>query len=260
MSDKINILGYEFTVEKDSKFIKTLPVIKVLKLLSDCIFKLKVKSLQKSYVIVPLGEYCMPRVITTISGLKKRKIKGEKSFPFDLAFFRNFDKVLELLSTKFVNFYDCLDFNKEWFNPSIDAIFNHDGNLTKEEFIKRYDNRIKNLYDCFADKNMHKFILIASFKPIDDLQIKKLIRILKMFMPLDMFDIILVNQSPKFNNLKMKNLFVINQNHNCENFDRININGDWVTELRMRKMLEALLIYNEITSNLISFIKNKIEK
>lgn len=81
-------------------------------------------------------------------------------------------------------------------------------------------------------------------------------------MDIEEFDIIIINQSPNFIDLKLDNVYVINQNKNCRNFSSINKEGvwDWVGELRRRKKPEAQKIYNEITSELIDIIGNRMSR
>ena len=75
-------------------------------------------------------------------------------------------------------------------------------------------------------------------------------------MPKKDFSIILINQSRKVNEINLKNVYIINQDKNYENFLKINKNGEWVNELKKRKTPEAQKIYNEVTSGLIEIIDN----
>ncbi len=75
-------------------------------------------------------------------------------------------------------------------------------------------------------------------------------------MPKKDFSIILINQSRKVNEINLKNVYIINQDKNYENFLKINKNRDWVNELKKRKTPEAQKIYNEVTSGLIEIIDN----
>lgn len=75
-------------------------------------------------------------------------------------------------------------------------------------------------------------------------------------MPKKDFSIILINQSRKVNEINLKNVYIINQDKNYENFLKINKNRDWVNEFKKRKTPEAQKIYNEVTSGLIEIIDN----
>lgn len=91
----------------------------------------KFKEKWETYKIIPFGEYCLPRVITTINGLKPSRQYGEESFPFDLCFSK-FENNLELFCNKFDGFYDDVKYNQHetmkncWHNPKTNMIFNHD--------------------------------------------------------------------------------------------------------------------------------------
>lgn len=240
---------------------------RLLRQFEDRQYSGKIATINKNYKIISIGTYCLPRVITTFCGLKPRKRDGEKSCPFDLAFFNNIDKIAELIDTKFIHFYDGLEYElldwckyECWTNKKFDAIFNHECTLSKNEFIDRYNNRIKNLYDYFANKNFHKFCIIATNTEVSEAQIKNLKSVLLKFMDIEEFDIIIINQSPNFIDLKLDNVYVINQNKNCRNFSIINKKGDWVGELGRRKMPEAQKIYNEIAPELIDIIGNRMSR
>ena len=103
------------------------------------------------------------------------------------------------------------------------------------------------------------FFIIATFELINDSQINNLISVINKFMSLDKFDVILINQNKiKTNITNKKNLYVIEQAHNINAFNKININGDWVGELKRRESFAALKIYIEVTSNLIKIIKSTL--
>lgn len=220
----------------------------------------KRKNLPKNFKIIPLGKYCFPRVITTINKLKPTKKMGEKSCPFDLAFFYDFDEIIKLIDTKFSNLYDDLIYNdkNQWVNDSVKTYFVHEYDFTKEQIIERYNKRIQNMFDYFADKSVHKFILIASFEEVSANQLESLEKALEKYMAQDEFSIILINQSDEYNSYKAKNIYVINQNHNVEKFNYMNRKSRWAIELRKRKTKEANDIYSEVTVDLLNILENSL--
>lgn len=223
----------------------------------DLYFLLRRLTLNKKYKIIPLGMHCFPRVISTLNKLKPRRIKGEKSCPFDLAF-SDIDNVIKLIDTNFDNFYSGLAINAEghWENSTLKMIFNHDDNLSEEQFKTRYQARIKNLYDYFADENNHKFVLVASLKPILYEQIENLRRVLEKYISKNDFDIIIINQSEKANDYIGANVYIINQNGNINEFNYINHGrGDWLGALERKNEKEALKIYYEVKNSMINIIK-----
>lgn len=233
------------------------PFVQILKLFSNFYFFVRRLNIKKNYKIISLGTYCFFRVITTANKLKPRRCKGEKTCPFDLASFSDFNSVIDLVDTNFLNFYNDLDKDEQkcWCNKNIGVIFPHDNELSKEQFIERYNKRIENLYGYFKDENTHKFILISSLSFIEIYQIEALICVLKKYMNKEDFDIILINQSDKFNKYKGENVYVINQNKNVKAFKHI-AKRDWVSAIFKRTEIEALKIYIEVTNSLINIISN----
>lgn len=237
------------------------PFVQILKLFSNFYFFVRRLNIKKSYKIISLGTYCLSRVITTANKLKPRRKEGEKTCPFDLASFSDFNSIINLVDTNFLNFYNDLDKDeqKRWCNKNIGVIFPHDNELSKEQFIERYNKRIENLYGYFKDENTHKFILISSSSFIEIYQIEALICVLKKYMNKEDFDIILINQSDKFNKYKGENVYVINQNKNVKAFKHI-AKQDWVSAIFKRTEIEALKIYIEVTNSLINIISNVMNK
>ena len=240
---------------------------KFFKLIDDKRFIKKINKIPKNYKIISLGTYCFPRVITTYNGLKPKREQGEKSCPFDLAFFNNVDKNIELINTCFGGLFEkleysfpkCNDFqNKKryWLNYEYSAIFNHEDEFSRESLVQRYEARIKNFYDYLNEKGVHKFFIIAYSSAIFENTVISLKNVLLKFMPEKDFSIILINQSREVNEINLKNVYIINQYKNYENFLKINKNGEWVNELEKRKMPESQKIYNEVTSGLIEIISN----
>lgn len=237
------------------------PFVQILNLFSNFYFFVRRLNIKKNYKIISLGTYCFSRVITTANKLKPRRKEGEKTCPFDLASFSDFNSIINLVDTNFLNFYNDLDKDeqKRWCNKNIGVIFPHDNELSKEQFIERYNKRIENLYGYFKDENTHKFILISNSSFIEIYQIEALISVLKKYMNKEDFDIILINQSDKFNKYKGENVYVINQNKNVKAFKHI-AERDWVSAIFKRTEIEALKIYIEVTNSLIDIISNVMNK
>lgn len=245
---------------KDSlRYYLLSPLVQILKLFSNIYFFVRRLNIKKNYKIISLGTYCFSRVITTANKLKPRRSEGEKTCPFDLASFSDFNSIINLIDTKFLDFYNGLsiDEQKRWCNKNISAVFPHDNELSKEQFIERYNNRIKNLYEYFNAENTHKFILITSAIFIDNYQIETLISVLKKYMSKKDFDIILINQSDKFNKAQVEDFYVINQNLNMFKYMA---KRDWVSAIFNRTEIEALKIYIEVTNSLINIISTVMNK
>lgn len=234
----------------------------------------KVHSL--GYRIIPLGSYCLPRVISTISMLKPRKALGEKTLPFDLGFFWDFDGILYTLENNFKTFYDDIEFGqlphtktrdleilfnfnphvKHWINEKICAVFNHEYMMTsKEEFKSRYDKRIENFYEYLKEETYELYFLIASFSEIKLQQIKKLKSIINKYRTKDSFNIIIINQSSHKYKFNEKNVYVINEiDDTFDKMLRAN-NTNWAEALKRKEAFpDAKKFYDDVTDNLKKII------
>lgn len=119
------------------------------------------------YTIMSLGPNCYPRTVLTRTGLIKHKKEGQKSYPFDLAWFHRASYVTEFLENNFENFLSELkysDYSSSWDNGE-KINFSHEayiGPNEKNKLIRVYNRRIKN----FAKE-------LSNDKPILFLQILK---------------------------------------------------------------------------------------
>ena len=215
---------------------------------------------KKKYKIIPLGVYCLPRCIAAYSKLKPLKSEGELSCPFDLVYYKDFDKIIELIDTHFQNFYSGLEFDKDknwWFNNEIAAVFNHERGFSREKFEERYSGRIKNFYEYMNSKDYHIYFLIATFPLITSEQADSLLKVLKKYRNENDFDVIIINQGSERNLLKRKNVHIIEQAQNYDIFRLLNVTpGAAIQALNRRDTIKARKIYNEITSDLIDIIAN----
>ena len=216
------------------------------KTVSDC----------KSYKIIPLGQYCFPRVITSFSKLKPLKKDGEKTYPFDLAFFNEMDAVTELINTKFEKFYDDLEYDYEhkyWINKKWNAVFNHEADFTLKQFKERYNARIKNLYEDFNDKSSYKFFVIATFSKLSALVLDDLVKTLYKYNPDGNFILIIISQNVKQIKYFNEKIYVINQTEKFVN------SSDWIQELRELSTIQSRKIYNKVTKELKKIILTKFQ-
>jgi len=133
-----------------------------MSLFKNFIRKIKVhisNSVKKSpYVFVSLGPNCYPRTVLTRVGLIKHKKEGQKTYPFDFAWFHKAKYVTEFLNNNFENFLSELkysDFSSSWDNGE-KINFSHEayiGPNEKNKLIKVYKRRINNfLNDIKQDK------------------------------------------------------------------------------------------------------------
>lgn len=256
----IKIGSLKITI-KNLEYYKYLLFGNFIKKKNDKLISDKIEKISKAYKIISLGTFCLPRVIATFNGLKPRRLQGEKSCPFDLAFFNDIDKISELIDTNFKEFYDDLvyecpkDWNHAtWVNYTYKAYLNHEDTLTRREVVERYNKRICNFYEYLNDNTKHKFFLIASLCEISKSQITNLKNILSKYMNKDEFDIIYINLSNKILEFNNVDTFVINISK--RNFVKINKSGNWIVELKKRRLPEAQKIYEDITFKMIDIMSN----
>lgn len=207
------------------------------------------------YVIVPFGDYCLPRTITTINRLKPTKEFGELTFPFDLCFSK-FESNLKLLQNNFDDFFDDLLFDENncyWINEKYNLVFNHD-NMPLNEFCDRYKNRIENLFNIIKSKDKHVFFICASFSPISKNSIKCFYNEIIKYRDKESFTIILINQSENKIIMDEEYFYCINLVGD-KSFSKINTKGVWVKELKRLRKINAIIFNQKVISELVSIIK-----
>ena len=210
----------------------------------------------KNYKIVPFGNYCLPRVITTINRLKPTKKYGEESFPFDLCF-SDFECNIKLLSNHFRRFYNNLEFDKTrqcYINKRLNMLFNHDS-MPLDEFKIRYNNRIKNLYNLLKHDHRYIYFIIATFKPITNKQIELFIKEMTKYRPIKTYSIIVINQSEKPLRNHRKNVYCIDL-FNDASFKKLNRTRDWCKELKRMDTFCARIFNHKLYVKLKQIIKS----
>ena len=207
-----------------------------------------------NYKIIPFGNYCLPRVITTINGLKSTRNEGEKSFPFDLCY-SNFNDNCKLLSNNFDGFYDDLKFDKgKYVNSKFNMIFNHD-NIPLDEFKARYNKRIDNLYFYVKCRTNHLFFIVATFELITPIQIDFFIKEISKYRAPKTYTVIIINQSKEKAIYGNENVRCIDL-HKDTLFNKINKKDDWVGELKRMNKFQAKVFNYKVSSKLQKIIKS----
>ena len=124
------------------------------------IFGIKISHKQKMLnKFISLGNNCLPRRKLTEYGIKPLKKQGELSCPFDLCV-TPIESVKQILENDFSDYFDNLQFDEEkkcWKNTKYNITFLHD-NLSKEDFVKRYKQRIKNFRQITANRKNIVFV------------------------------------------------------------------------------------------------------
>ncbi len=209
------------------------------------------KFKKNKYRVLSLGSFCFPRVVTTYSKIKPRRIYGEKSSVFDLAFHSSIDEIIKLIDSDFVHFFDDIRFDEKencWVNDKLNAVYNHESKLNKDDFFALYKKRIENFYDYLNDD---KFLLCIysinhTVKNTKE-DIQRLYDVLKRKRGNKEFAFVLINhaQSSKDISLDMKNSLFIDASY----FDMT----EWAD--KVRKTQEGKDFVNKIGNEIKDFLK-----
>lgn len=215
--------------------------------------------------IICLGTYCLPRVLATVTNFKATKAQGEKTCPFDLGFFWNFDKILNNLDNEFANFFDNIEYGyiqndlvkeqisaiftsklnaKYWKDDKSAFIFNHEDGFTFDELKLRYKNRIENFYEYIKNNDIELYFLISTFNTITNEQITKLNNIIKRYRKQDSFYNIILNQSDNKPEGNIDNTHIIN----CSEFNRL-FAGNWSVMLKEHSKYQLADNFYKMASN-----------
>lgn len=120
------------------------------------------------YNVVSLGNSCLTRTLAVATGIKPRRLYGEKSCPFDL-YVSDLKRTIELIENDFSDFFE---------NINIDA-FPHDEKFNFLHFKNRYEKRILNFLDILnSEKKVYYIYSNYSIVP-DTKDITRLYEVLK---------------------------------------------------------------------------------
>lgn len=175
--------------------------------------KKAIKYKNFKHQIISLGNNCMARTITTIYGLKPRKIYGEKTIATDQMFSPGIKELLHLWNTNFEDFFEGLEFSKErnsWFLPKYNSYAPHEFQLSKDEFIKVMKKRIKNFYEVIETDKYAIFLRFenrdCSYENVVLLNNK--IKEVRKNKP---YKLVIVNHCNPIENINIENTIIINQ-------------------------------------------------
>lgn len=115
----------------------------------------------KKNFYVSLGTNCFPRLKLTTYGLKAKKKQGELSCPFDLAW-TPLSSTLQILKNDFKDYLENFEFDANeqmWKNSKYNITYPHDGDISLEKMISRYQNRIENFRNVVMKQPKLMFVL-----------------------------------------------------------------------------------------------------
>jgi|GEM_PF-2238599 len=171
------------------------------------------------YTIISLGFHCLPRTLLTRWGVKKTKIQGEKSCPFDLAV-HPLASVCKLIENDFEDYLNVDFFRKKIYhkkkgeeiivqNTKYDSRFSHtvgeayfENNY--EKIVQTYQKRIENFYNYISENN----ILFVWFGRTENSAAKELDKIIRKKFPDLYFKIAFINQKENQRFYNHKNIIL----------------------------------------------------
>ena len=134
---------------------------------------------KQNFKIVSLGYNCLPRVLTTATKLKPRKIYGEKTYPFDLSIHSDINEITKQIKTNFETYLENIIKKETWENPTLKAKYPHDKYLTIDEFKHRYKKRIENFNEIINNPKIIYFIYANYESKIEKIEVINLYNVLK---------------------------------------------------------------------------------
>ena len=193
--------------------------------------------------IIPLGQNCIARTVLTRWKIKKRKIMGEKTYPFDLAVF-GMPEITKTLKTDFSEFFDNLEYNGEYWLKSPNCIyFMHDKRYKekdKEKLIALYQKRIDNFRKALCEAESILFVQVLG----KDEDIKKQYLELKRLRENKPFKIAIIDTQNVIDKLDLENdthkamLNFLKSHFDCEDCEAIYNNKFLLKVINGREKVE----------------------
>ena len=158
--------------------------------------------------IIPLGQNCIARTVLTRWKIKKRKIMGEKTYPFDLAVF-GMPEITKTLKTDFSEFFNNLEYNGEYWLKSPNCIyFMHDKRYKekdKEKLIALYQKRIDNFRKALCEAENILFVQVLG----EDEDVKSQYQELKRLRENKPFKMAIIDTQNIIDKLDLENVYVL---------------------------------------------------
>lgn len=229
----------------------------------DLLFKFPREKLyekyKNKYIIIPFGENCFPRTLTSINGIKPYKKDGELTCPFDQVC-SSFTDNVDLFVNDFDNFFDNLELyknevtkNNYYKNIKYNISFIHEENLSLEEFKALYKKRIENFYSYLNAKDKYIFFVVFSWSYPKKEAVERLINKIKKYRK--DFCIIILNTNPGRVKWKLEQVQVVNMGRNKS---LKKMGSSWVPQLKGLTNLNARIVNNKYGSHLIEIINNEM--
>lgn len=238
----------KYVVEYNKTLVNDLKNAKYREFILSPALNKKIDEIREKCLFIPIGEYCLPRVLLTYADLKKRKKDGENTYPFDLAFTKDFDRLLSILKSKFDNFYDGLIYDEStsmWCDADKKYRFNYDLNKTFEQFKDIYDKRINNFLNDVQNTEKRLYFVYATDnknltqKNLDDLY-------MELIKYNHMAKLIIISHADNKNIKSDDNIKII--------YEPFNLTKDWINELLITP--HGRKFFENITGKIIDIVLN----
>ena len=230
----------------------------------DLLFKFPQEKLYEKYnhkyIIIPFGENCFPRTLTSINGIKPYKKEGELTCPFDQVCSCLTDNV-DLLVNNFDGFFDNLELYKNegtknyyYKNIKYNISFIHEENPSLEEFKALYKKRIENFYSYLNANDKYVFFAIYTSSYPKKEVVEQFVNKIKEYRK--DFCIIIFNATSWRVKWELEHVQVVNMGYN----KRLNKMGStWVPQLKGLTNINARIVNNKYGSHLLEIINNKMK-
>lgn len=173
------------------------------------------KALSSDYEIVSLGTSCYPKTILTRHKLKKTRAHGEKTLPFDLAWYHRASFITEFVQNDFEGFFSDMQYIENigcWDNFR-KINFSHETSFGKEDkqlLIEKYKKRIESFKEILSNTKPVLFVQFLNTESVGE-DVEALYEVLKQKRGAKPFELLVVdaadlikNHSEKVNILKIK--------------------------------------------------------
>lgn len=221
-------------------------------------FKLKCllnKYKTAGYEIISLGPNCYPKTLLTRHKLKKLKQYGEKTMPFDLAWYQNAKFVTEFIQNDFLNFFQDMNYSEtaESWDASFKINFSHEKDFKVndlEKLTEMYIKRISNFREAITSNKPILFIQILKDKEVEE-DIENLYKVLKARRGEKAFELLIIDTADIIKK-PVQNVTVIKIFKTLDN--------EKIYKPEFYKSKEGKNFEKELIKNIKFVIKNRLKK
>lgn len=207
------------------------------------------------YEIISLAPNCYPKTLLTRKKLKKYKAEGEKTMPFDLAWYKSAEFITEFIQNDFLNFFEDMKYSQiaQSWDASFKINFSHEKNFKEndlEKLIDMYNQRITNFRNVMASEKPILFIQVLKDKEIGE-DISNLYEVIKARRAGKPFELLIIDTNDIVKD-PVQNVSVIKIFQNLDNEN--------IYKPEFYKSKEGKAFEKKILEQIKSVLKNKLKK